>query len=69
MPEEVQEEMVHSLPGLEHAEILKYAYAIEYDAVDPLQMYPSLENKLIENLFTAGQVNGTLDMKKQLRKD
>ncbi|WP_276885320.1 tRNA uridine-5-carboxymethylaminomethyl(34) synthesis enzyme MnmG [Allobaculum stercoricanis] len=59
MPEEVQEEMVHSLPGLEHAEILKYAYAIEYDAVDPLQMYPSLENKLIENLFTAGQVNGT----------
>lgn len=59
MPEEVQEEMVHSLPGLEHAKILKYAYAIEYDAVDPLQMKPSLENKKIENLFTAGQVNGT----------
>lgn len=59
MPENVQDEMVHSLPGLEHCTILKYAYAIEYDAIDPLQMYPSLENKVIENLFTAGQVNGT----------
>lgn len=59
MPEWVQDEMVHSLPGLEHCEIQKYAYAIEYDAIDPLQMYPSLENKVIENLFTAGQVNGT----------
>lgn len=59
MPEDVQEQMVHSLPGLEHAKILKYAYAIEYDAVDPLQMKPTLENKLIENLFTAGQINGT----------
>lgn len=59
MPESVQDLMVHSLPGLEECEIQKYAYAIEYDAVDPLQMYPSLENKKIENLFTAGQVNGT----------
>lgn len=59
MPEAVQEQMVHSLPGLEHAEILKYAYAIEYDAIDPLQMKPSMENKRIENLFTAGQINGT----------
>lgn len=59
MPEDVQEEMVHSLPGLEHAEILKYAYAIEYDAIDPLQMKPTLESKVIENLFTAGQINGT----------
>lgn len=59
MPESVQEEMVHSLPGLENAQILKYAYAIEYDAIDPLQMGPSLENKIVENLFTAGQVNGT----------
>ncbi|MCF0245510.1 MAG: tRNA uridine-5-carboxymethylaminomethyl(34) synthesis enzyme MnmG [Ileibacterium sp.] len=59
MPEDVQEMMVHSLPGLEHAKILKYAYAIEYDAVDPLQTKPSLENKIVENLFTAGQVNGT----------
>ncbi|MBQ8892358.1 MAG: tRNA uridine-5-carboxymethylaminomethyl(34) synthesis enzyme MnmG [Bacilli bacterium] len=59
MPHEIQEEMVHSLKGLEHAKILKYAYAIEYDAIDPIEMKPSLENKIIENLFTAGQINGT----------
>lgn len=59
MPIDVQEEMVHSLPGLENCIIKKYAYAIEYDAIDPLQMKPSLENKIVENLFTAGQVNGT----------
>lgn len=59
MPRDVQELMVHSLEGLENAEITKYAYAIEYDAIDPLEMQPSLENKIIENLFTAGQINGT----------
>jgi tRNA uridine 5-carboxymethylaminomethyl modification enzyme len=59
MPHEIQEEMVHSLKGLEHAKILKYAYAIEYDAIDPLEMKKNLENKIIENLFTAGQINGT----------
>lgn len=59
MPYEVQEEMVHSLAGLEHAKILKYAYAIEYDAIDPLEMKKNLENKILENLFTAGQINGT----------
>ena len=59
MPHDVQEKMVHSLPGLENAKILKYAYAIEYDAVYPTQMKLSLENKIIENLFTAGQINGT----------
>ena len=59
MPRNVQEEMVHSLSGLENAVITKYAYAIEYDALNPLEMKPSLENKLIENLFTAGQINGT----------
>ena len=59
MPHDVQELMVHSLPGLENAKILKYAYAIEYDAVYPTQMKLSLENKIIENLFTAGQINGT----------
>ncbi len=59
MPIDVQEKMVHSLPGLENAKILKYAYAIEYDAINPLQLKPSLETKVIENLFTAGQINGT----------
>ena len=56
---DVQEKMVHSLPGLENAVIKKYAYAIEYDAIDSKQLKQSLETKLIENLFTAGQINGT----------
>ncbi len=59
MPHDIQEKMVHSLPGLENAKILKYAYAIEYDAIYPTQMKLSLENKILENLFTAGQINGT----------
>ena len=59
MPHDIQEDMVHSLKGLEHAKILRYAYAIEYDAIDPLQLKPSLETKVVENLFTAGQINGT----------
>ncbi|MFR6487710.1 MAG: tRNA uridine-5-carboxymethylaminomethyl(34) synthesis enzyme MnmG, partial [Clostridium sp.] len=59
MPHDVQEEMLHSLPGLENCVIEKYAYAIEYDAIDPLQCKPTLENKIIENLYTAGQINGT----------
>lgn len=59
MPEEIQELMVHSLAGLENANITKYAYAIEYDAIDPLQIEPTLENKVIKKLFTAGQINGT----------
>ena len=59
MPRDIQDKMVHSLEGLENAVITKYAYAIEYDAIDPLQIKPSLENKVIENLFTAGQINGT----------
>ena len=59
MPPEVQELMVHSLPGFEHAKILKYGYAIEYDAIYPTQLKASLETKILENLFTAGQINGT----------
>lgn len=59
LPRDVQEEMTHTLPGFENCVIRKYAYAIEYDAIDPLQMKRSLESKIIENLFTAGQVNGT----------
>ena len=59
MPEKIQEEMVHSLVGLENAKILKYGYAIEYDAIYPTQLNFSLESKVLENLFTAGQINGT----------
>ena len=59
MPHDVQEEMVHSLKGLENAVIKKYAYAIEYDAIYPTQLKPTLETKLIQNLYTAGQINGT----------
>ena len=59
MPIDVQEKMVHSLPGLENAKILKYAYAIEYDAIDSKQLKLSLETKIVDNLFTAGQINGT----------
>ncbi len=59
MPKDIQELMVHSLPGLEHAKIKKYAYAIEYDAIYPTQINASLETKVISNLFTAGQINGT----------
>lgn len=59
MPIDIQEEMVHSLPGLEHAVIARYAYAIEYDAIDARTLWPSLESKIIANLFFAGQVNGT----------
>lgn len=59
MPEDIQELMVHSLPGFENAKIVKYGYAIEYDAIYPTQLKASLETKIIENLYTAGQINGT----------
>jgi len=58
-PHEIQERLIHSLPGLENAVINKYAYAIEYDAIDPQQLKHNLETKLVKNLFFAGQVNGT----------
>lgn len=59
MPIHVQEELVKSIPGFEKAIIVKYAYAIEYDAIDPLELYPNLEAKTIKGLYFAGQINGT----------
>ena len=59
MPHDVQELMVHSLPGFKHCTISKYAYAIEYDAINPLELKATLETKKIKGLYFAGQVNGT----------
>ncbi|PAT02553.1 tRNA uridine-5-carboxymethylaminomethyl(34) synthesis enzyme MnmG [Candidatus Izimaplasma bacterium ZiA1] len=59
LPHDIQDEMIKTIPGLENAEIAKYAYAIEYDAIDPTVLYPTLESKDISNLYFAGQVNGT----------
>lgn len=59
LPEDVQTAFIHSIQGLEEAQIMRPGYAVEYDYLDPLQLYPSLETKLIENLFVAGQTNGT----------
>lgn len=59
MPEEIQMEMLRSVPGLENARLMRPGYAIEYDALVPTQLWPSLETKKVANLFTAGQINGT----------
>ena len=59
LPEDVQYEMYHSVPGLEHARIVKNAYAIEYDCINPRQLYPTLEFKKIKGLFSGGQFNGS----------
>ena len=59
MPVDVQEKMIRLLPGLANCEIAKYAYAIEYDAINPTNLWPSLESKFIENLYCAGQINST----------
>lgn len=59
MPVDVQKDMYRSVKGFEHAEIMRYAYAIEYDCIDSLDLTPSLEFKKVRGIFTAGQVNGT----------
>jgi tRNA uridine 5-carboxymethylaminomethyl modification enzyme len=59
LPFEVQRQMVHSIPGLERAQLLRPAYAVEYDFAPPTQLFASLESKKVENLFFAGQINGT----------
>lgn len=59
MPEEVQVRMLHSVPGLEHAEIMRAAYAIEYDCIDPLELLPTLEARKVAGLYGAGQFNGS----------
>ena len=59
MPHEIQEKLLKTMDGLHDVVITKYGYAIEYDAIDPLQLKLTLENKILENLYTAGQINGT----------
>lgn len=59
LPFDVQLDLVHSIPGLEQAVLLRPAYAVEYDFAPPTQMFPSLESRKVENLFLAGQINGT----------
>ena len=59
LPENIQDELIHSIPGLENCKIMQYGYAIEYDYSDPTQLNDTLESKQIDNLFFAGQINGT----------
>ncbi len=59
MPHDVQVEMYRSIEGLENCEFMRYAYAIEYDCIDTLEIKPTLESKKVQNLYTAGQINGT----------
>ena len=59
LPEEVQHQFIRTLPGLRHVEIMRPAYAVEYDYMDPQDLYPSLESKILSGLFVAGQTNGT----------
>jgi tRNA uridine 5-carboxymethylaminomethyl modification enzyme len=59
LPEDVQADLIHSIEGLEEAKIIRFGYGIEHDVVDPTQIYPTLETKLVDNLYNAGQINGT----------
>ena len=65
LPEDVQDEMYHSVPGLEHAKIVKNAYAIEYDCINPRQLYPTLEFKRSKACSVADSLTEAPDMKKQ----
>ncbi|MCM8772106.1 MAG: tRNA uridine-5-carboxymethylaminomethyl(34) synthesis enzyme MnmG [Candidatus Omnitrophica bacterium] len=59
LPIDVQDDFIHTIKGLENVKILRYGYGIEHDVVNPLQIYPTLETKIVKNLFLAGQINGT----------
>lgn len=59
MPEAIQDKMIRLIPGLENCEVIKYSYSIEYDSINPLDLNPTLETKIIKNLYCAGQINGT----------
>jgi tRNA uridine 5-carboxymethylaminomethyl modification enzyme len=59
LPYDIQVKMLRTIPGMEKVEIVRPGYAIEYDFADPVQLYPSLETKLVKNLYHAGQINGT----------
>ncbi len=59
LPEEVQQKILYSIPGLEKVKVIRFGYGIEYTVIEPTQLYPTLETKLIKNLYTAGQINGT----------
>jgi tRNA uridine 5-carboxymethylaminomethyl modification enzyme len=59
LPEDVQQQLIKTVPGLENAQMMRAGYAIEYDAVVPTQLWPTLETKVVKNLYTAGQINGT----------
>ncbi|MCL6571001.1 MAG: tRNA uridine-5-carboxymethylaminomethyl(34) synthesis enzyme MnmG [Bacillus sp. (in: Bacteria)] len=59
LPEDVQQQIIKTVPGLENAQMMRAGYAIEYDALVPTQLWPTLETKIVKNLYTAGQINGT----------